>query len=325
MLRKLISRFLLRLRPDEKPRKDQWVAIGISFVLAVALWFLVTLNTQTYTSSYNIPIKVVNVPEIFQMKDDLPATVRVTARGKGDELINEHLETADDTIKIDFPSFQSRSYFIGSSNFNIVGRALRNDLEPIRMEPDTLPIGFAMRATKKVPILLDLNLNMPLGYRHYGELSADHDSVLVSGPEGELEKITFWPTDTSLTRRVSNLSTITVNMESRKSFQVTPRTVRVEVNPLPFTERTMMVPILGFNLPGDTRLRLTPDSVKVSFLVPLVNYEAVETYDFHYGVDFKRLNPRSPYVIPLPKDIPESVEIQSFSPTRVKYLIIKEI
>lgn len=325
MLRKLISRFLLRLRPEGKPSKNQWVAIGISFVLAVTLWFLVNLNTQTYTSTYNIPVKVVNIPEIYQIRDELPPTVRVTARGKGDELINEHLETSEDTIRIDFSLFESREYFIGSNNFNIVGRALRQGLEPIKMVPDSLPLVYARRATKKVPILLDLNLNLPLGYRHYGELTANQDSVLISGPEGELDKITYWRTDTSLTRRVSSLSTIKVNLESRKFFRVTPRRVDVEINPIMYTERTMKVPVRGVNLPGDTRLRLSPDSVTVSFLVPLVNYEVAETQDFHFEVDYKTLNPLSSFTIPQAKGIPESVEIQKYLPIRVKYLIIQEL
>lgn len=325
MLRQVINKFLLRLRPKEKPNKGQWVAVSISFVLAVALWFLVTLNTQTYTSTFDIPIKVVNVPEIYQLRDDLPPRVLVTARGKGDQLINEHLEPGQDTIQIDFSVFENKDYFIASSNLDVVDRVFRDGLEALRVEPDSFPLLYARRATKTVPILLDLHLNMPLGYRHYGTLKADQDSVLISGPEGELEQITFWPTDTSLTRRITSYTDLPVNMASRKFFQVTPRTVHVEINPIMYTERRVKVPLRGVNLPGDTRLRLSPDSLTVSVLVPLVNYETVEQSDFHFEVNYRELNPLSPFAVPKAMGIPESVEIQRFSPLLVRYLIIKEL
>ena len=72
MLRERIRQFVRRATPVEKPKKNQWVTVSVSFVLAVILWFLVTLNTQTYTTSFDIPLKLVNFPENYQLIEEFP-------------------------------------------------------------------------------------------------------------------------------------------------------------------------------------------------------------------------------------------------------------
>ena len=324
MLRKILLRLLQRVRPKEKPDRNQWVAISISFVLAVTLWFLVTLNTQEFNSTFDLPVKFVNVPDDIQLGLDFPSTLSVESRGKGIELLNEIFEGDHDTIRIDFPTFRNQEFFIASNNVTVINRALRNEIRAVKVSPDSIPLSFGKRISRRVPVHLDFQLDMPLGFRNILRPTANVDSVTISGPQRQLDTLSFWRTERG-PFPVAGKGVLTVPMEVRPQFTVRPRTVKVPVEPLAYTERSLRVPVFPANLPSDTRLRLTPDSVNIGILVPISRYEAVENANLFFEVDYNDLDPRSPYVIPKAANFPEAIVLQRFFPIRLEYLIIKEL
>jgi hypothetical protein len=102
-----LNQIIQWLRPEEKTQKNQWVAISICAVLAVTLWFLVTLNIQTFQSSFKVPLKVDNLPEKYQLKEDLPSHVTVQTEGKGIALLSRHFSASPTQLKWTSPFFKA--------------------------------------------------------------------------------------------------------------------------------------------------------------------------------------------------------------------------
>ena len=326
MVRQLFERLLTSLRAAQETQRNQWVAVSICFVLAVTLWFLVTMNTQSFESTFEVPLKVKNVPANYQLTGDIPDRVQVKARGRGIDLLSEKWESDEDTISIDFQSHFRLNYFIASNHLDVLASGIKYDLRPLKMIPDSIPLAFVPIDHKKVPLVLDLELDMPLGYRHSGELKADiYDSVMVVGPRKELDKIDSWKTVRYQTPRFKSRSTYRVGLEAQPPLRVEPQNVQVTIDPKLYTETTIEVPIKATNVPpGIEKVQFDPPALKVDLLVLLDRYESIERAPIQAIVDFRGIDERSNKVIPVIRRVPNYAELQRFTPTLVNYVIIEE-
>lgn len=325
MVRQFFERLLATFRSAEKTQRNQWVAVSICFVLAVTLWFLVTMNTQTFESTFEVPFKIKNVPTNYQLIGDIPTDVRVEARGRGIDLLSEKWESNDDTITVDFQTYFRQQYFIASNHLEVLASGIKYDLQPLGMIPDSVPLRYVPKDFKLVPLVLDMELDMPLGYRHSGELKADFtDSVMVVGPKKDLEKISSWKTVRYKTPRFKSSSTFRVGLESRPPLKVKPQKVQVTIDPQLYTEISIDVPVRAINVPPNLTPRFDPVSVQVDLLVLLDRYEAIEGAGIQAVVDFNEIDERSNKVIPRIRRVPPFAELQHFEPILVNYIIIEE-
>ena len=80
--------------------------------MAVTLWFLVTLNKQSYIHAVKYPYTIENVPPNVQLLTPSPGYVFVRCQGSGIELLNELLNLNRDTIRINFPKHSGSKRFI---------------------------------------------------------------------------------------------------------------------------------------------------------------------------------------------------------------------
>ncbi len=301
------------------------MAVSICFVLAVTLWFLVTMNTQTFESTFEVPLKVKNVPTNFQLVGDIPSSIRVIARGRGIDLLSEKWESSEDTVSIDFLTYSGQEYFVASDHLEVLAGGIKYDLQPLGMIPDSIHLRYVPKDFKYVPLVLDMELDIPLGYRHSGDLKADfHDSVMVVGPEKELADIVSWKTVRYKTPRIKSKSTFQVALESKPPLKVKPPMVQVTVDPELYTETSIEVPIRAINVPRNLSVRFDPLSIRLDLLVLLSRYEAIENVGILAVVDFNDIDERSVKVIPRIMKVPSFAEIQRFEPILVNYMIIEE-
>ncbi len=293
-------------------------------MLAVTLWCLVTINTQTFESTFEVPLKIKNIPTNYQLISDIPPHIRVKARGKGIDLLSEKWETKKDTISIDFLAHSGQEYFVASDHLDELSKGIKYDLQPLGMIPDSIHLRYVPKDFKFVPLVLDMELDFPLGYRHSGNLRADFtDSVMVVGPKKELAKINSWKTVRYKTPRFKSKSTFRVSLEVRPPLKVKPQMVQVTVDPQLYTETSIEVPIHAINVPPNLSVRFDPHFVRLNLLVLLTHYEEIENSGIQAVVDFNDIDERSIKVIPRILKVPTFAEIQHFEPVLVNYIIIE--
>lgn len=324
MLKKLLARVWTLARSTAPLSPQDWVTVSISLILAVTLWFIVTLNTQTYTTDFQIPVRLVNFPGEFQLLDEFPSHVQLSAEGPGIKLLYEEFDSPD-TLIIDYISLSNKQHFVGHDNLDLIGKVLQDGVTPLMMVPDSISLRKLRKDTKKVPIRLAMTWNLPVSYRLASPPRLSFDSVLVTGPIDSLERIEFWPTAALVSPLATQTSTFIIPMDTMHPFAVMPKDVRVEIRPEPFTEIKVPVPVRATGLPRFTELYFEPDTVMLSYLVPLAYTDSIDASDFQVEVDYSTVDARSNYVLPrLVRAIP-SVEVVGLQPQRVKYLIISKI
>lgn len=296
--------------------------VSISFLLAVTLWFLVTMNSQSYTTTFQVPIKLVNFPDSLQLLGEFPEELEVETRGVGIQLLYQRWEP-EDTIYLDFNQLRDTRRFVPRSNLAQINQVLQPGVSTTRVRPDTISLAYLRKANKRVPVVLDMVLNMPPAYRMTQPLAPDRDSVLVVGPAASLKNIHSWKTVKFVTSPIRDREVLYVPMDTIPPFTVLPKEVPVTVEPRPYTERVLSVAVNKVNLPRNTLLRLESDSVYLRFLLPMDEYDAINEESFRFEADFQSINKRSDFLIPTLTNLPQSVLVKSFSPRMLRYTIVE--
>lgn len=324
MLKRLLAGIIAVVKPSHPFGNRQWVTVSISFVLAVALWFVVTLNTQTYTTDFVVPIRLINFPGGYQLVHDFPQTVQVRVTGQGIKLLYEEF-APEDTLIIDYNSYQHRTHFVGHDNLTVVKTILTDGLTALRVSPDSIPLLKLRKDHKKVPVVAAVKWNMPPSFRLQGPVRIDPDSVIVAGPTDSLARLTEWRTSAAfISPFIDQPMTLRIPLDTLHPYMVSVEEVVVEILPEPFTELALPVPVRAVNLPRFTEVYFEPDSVDVRFLIPLSQADSVLPQLFSVDVDFRNLDDRSPYVLPQVSRSPSIAQLGGINPPMVKYMIISK-
>jgi YbbR domain-containing protein len=291
-------------------------------VLAVTLWIVVTLNTQSYTTAFDLPLKLINFPDSYQLTTEFPSNMKVYARGEGIKLLYQQFDPGADTFAINFEDFGDRGFFYSKENLGLINQSLQPGLQAVWAQPDSILLTYAPKSQKRVPVIADIDVDIPPSYRLAAPISATIDSVQVIGPLDSLKNVRYWKTARIKTPRLVAETEITVPLQRMETFQVSPKEVTVKIRPLPYTEKTMKVPVKISGLPSGTMMHLSPDSISVKLLLPVDDYEHVQEFDVRAEVNYKDVDFRSNYMIPMIAYKPSGVFVASFAPQLLEYVVI---
>lgn len=320
----MIKDFLGKINPKGQTsgsNRNQWVTVTISFLVAVTLWFLVTLNTQTYITSIQLPVRLVNMPDRFQLIEEFPKTMEVSMEGLGIKLLYQVYDPTPDTVKIDFNRFGPVKHFLAHENLNVLNQVVPPGLRAVSAIPDSIPLDYVAKASKRVPIRLTAEINPAPSYRFTEPVTYHPDSIWVFGPEKLLDTLQSWPTLPLEIAPLSEAQNIYVPLDTLKPFQIYQEDVQVRVNPEPFTENSITLRVRTNNLPPGANVRLIPDTVKVTYLVPVNRFGQYSLNDFAARVDFEKIQPYQTYVYPVMKKLPPKVEVVRMEPEKMRFMI----
>lgn len=296
----------------------------MSFILAVTLWFIVTINTQSYNTDFEVPVRLVNFPGEYQLVEDFPEKVSVQSNGVGIKLLYEVFDRPD-TLVLDYLDYQNKTHFVAHQNLHLFDQMMEKGVKTFSVKPDSLSFVKLKKASKKVPVVVAAQWNLPLAYRLTGRIRPEPDSVLVTGPLDSLKQIQSWATMGSLTQLLDGPTTIELAMDTHPPFVVVPPTVSVQLNPEPYTELAFELPLRSLNLPRFTEIHYDPDTVSVRLLVPFRIADSIMASDFSVAVDYRSISPRSDYVVPMLTRSARGIELIGLLPNRVKYLVISKV
>lgn len=303
-------------------KKIQWVAVSVCFVLAVTLWFLVTLNKQTYTTAFDVPVKLVNFPDHLQLREDFPKEMRIYASGPGIKLLYQDFAPIRDTVEIDFSQYREQGYFAAEKNLKVITQALKDKVVAIGAEPDTIWLAFAVKSSKRVPVQLDVEFDVPPSYRvPPGAIDFD-DSVTVVGPMDSLITVLRCKTQHVVLPFATKPQEVFVGLDSLPGMQIIPKNIVLRYTPIPYTEMDVRFPVIATGMPVGTTLHISPDSVAIKLLAPLERADAMARSGIQVEVDYASLDRRSPMVVPKIRNVPADVEVVSFSPWLLRYIMI---
>ena len=297
------------------------------FAVSTCFWLLQTLN-ETFETEISVPLALKNVPEKVRITTELPSQIHVTIRDRGTTLLRFLRYTVQNTLEVDFEKYDA-----GLTNARVqvptidVQRLIQSQLgvssHIISVRPDTLEYYYNRGVGKKLPVKICGTISAsPQNYIQ--SMNFSEDSVMVYAPNNVLDTMQYAYTQAVNLLGLKENVTQFVSFHRMKGVEYMPNKVEITAFVGYYAEKTVDVPIIGLNFPGDKELRTFPSKAKVTFRVESGRYQRITADNFVLAVTYEELlqNTSDKYRLHL-KSLPEGVTNARISPQEVDYLIEK--
>ena len=295
------------------------------FVVSSGFWLLQTLN-ETFESEMSIPLELKNVPENVHITTGLPPQLNITIKERGTTLLRFFRYSVHNAIEVDFDKYDA-----GLTNARVqvptvdVQRLIQKQLgvtsHITSMRPDTLEYYYNRGVARRLPVKICGSISAsPQNYIQ--SITLSEDSVMVYAPNAVLDTMQYAYSQAVNLSGMKENSVHNVFFRRMKGVEYEPNTVQMTAHVGYYAEKTVEVPIIGLNFPGDKELRTFPSKAKVTFRVESGRYQRITAENFVLAITYEELlqNPTDKYRLHL-KSLPEGVTNARISPREVDYLI----
>ncbi len=258
------------------------------FLLAFIFWFVVKLSKE-YRTSNDLHI-VWAIADTLSWASPPPSVIHVSYEGEGWSLFG----TAKEKIVL-----ETKDFPIGETLLN--RRELLNRLE--RHYPsntkivDFTPDHFVLHLDRNIKKMLWVKpVVEPIfgsGLVLFGNTTVTPDSVLVAGPLHILDGMTYIQTET-WRPEFQKAQTLTASLnllDETHTLSLRPTEVSLSMTSEEVTEKSFFVPIELLNIKDS--VRVFPDKIKITFSVPLSEFDNIKPKDFQLVADFANIKPGS--------------------------------
>lgn len=324
---KQIGELLRRLLiPSSFKKEHQWQTLLVSFLLALTLWFLATLN-ESYSTSLAIPVKIDQVPETIVPEMETRFDVTVDVKGSGLDLLLEQFRLSRDTVLLHFQDDWRNDVPVAMDIY----RSDFLEVLPSRVSieafsPARLSFRYSNKTNLRVPLVLNTRFRLSAGYQLDAEPELQTDSVTIMGPQKLIETIERWYTVPGWKELSGQERSVQIAVvDTLEGLIVTPKSVMVHVNPRKYTELRLRRPVQVIDLPPSSRVQISHPFVDQICVVPLEEYDRLQRrYDGDtLYVSMNELSEYHTFWRPVPRGFPSSVKVIRSEPARIEINLIR--
>ena len=291
------------------------------------MWMLINLS-KNYTTTISYTIEYINLPQTKILQEQPIKQIEVTVSGSGFKLLGASFSSKKIVFSLDKLIKKNKNdfYLLTSSHKEKIAKNMNSGLRLMAIEKDSIHFKLGTLAAKKVPVFVDANLTYKPGYG-VEEIVLSQDSILISGPELQLSKISQLKTKNLKLQDVSEDLNVNLAIELPKDItgiKMNHDYVDVKILIDKFTEGSFEIPIKIIGVPNQLKLSTFPKKVKVIYKVGLKNYQKITQDLFEIVCDYnKTMQSQVTYLIPELKKRPELISSVRIVPQRIDFLIHK--
>ncbi len=323
---RLLSGWWLELKED----RNLFIFL-MFFVLSTGFWFLNALQKE-YTTTVEYPVVFTNIPEGYTLKDSKTKELLLKVKAGGFNILRYHIGSSSDPLTISVSDMKrngdgedSDFYLISSKYFRSLNGQLSSGLSLIEISPDTLMISLSPLKIKKVPVSANIETLFEKQYLQGGKLIIAPDSVTLSGDAAIVDSVKEISTVHTVFNNLKDTLFADLALVNVEGVDMSASKVSVTIPVEPFTESTILVPIIAQNVPDTFRLKAFPPEITVSFRVSLSRFEKIKPDDFlatiHFSSDMlKDKNQRIKVKL---EKYPDGLYFVDYKPLFVEYLLEK--
>ncbi len=310
-------------------KKDQHKipkAFTVALSFAILFWLLIKLSKE-YKTVISFPVEYVNLPQDKLIQKEPLKNIDIQIKASGFRLVNLKLFTKK--IELDVSKTQRKSttdyYFLLQNQLLEIQNQISKNYSIDYLVQDTIFLNVGTLTSKKVPVVGDFDLSYKLGYHLTKPIKITPDSIIVSGPQEQIDTLQNMYLQKLKIDDVSESISTTLKIKEASSainFSVKEAAISGEIDR--FTEGSLEVPFEIINMPDSISVNTFPTSLKVVFQSGLNNFNKVNTSSFKIICDFQQsINNKLNYLIPKVVLKPSYVTSVKIQPDKVEFLIQK--
>lgn len=300
---------------------------AIVFLMFVAVstlfWFILAMN-DSVTKTFDVALKIVNVPDSVTFISDPPESIHVTLRDKGTNILRTGVVNRP-TVHINFRDFASKTYF----------RYTKNDLDAAlkatfgssaqigAVSIDSLCLRYTTGKGHKVPIVVKADISASAGNVISGVPEPLERVVRVYSVSNNIDTLNRVYTEPIVKRNLSSTTEVEVPLKHIPGVKMIPSKVKVKITVDPLVKKDALATVRALNVPEGMTLLLFPATVPVSYYVPMSQFNDEEV-PLKVTVDYNDVTGSNESRLPLSIASTESyVASPHLGEKDVEYTIVK--
>ncbi|MDD2382104.1 MAG: hypothetical protein PHV35_10455, partial [Mariniphaga sp.] len=205
-----------------------------------------------------------------------------------------------------------------------ISNQVSKEISIIDISPKTISLFFDSLKTRMVPVIPRVTLGFKPQFNLRGLLSVEPESLKISGPASIIDTIQFLYTDPEVFQNLDRETEKMVLVHTPSNTHISEEKVRLLLPVEKFTEKAVTVPVVLLNKPENTKIKLFPPQVTVSFMVGLSDYGKLSAGDFTAAVSYDQIVAGDTTLDVYIDSKPPFIQSLKTSPGSVEYLIESE-
>jgi len=276
--------------------RSRSVMLYIFFVfISTLLWLFVAYNNTT-TNDVEVPVEIVMTKSDaskVHFLTDVPQTLTVSVSARGTAFFGYALWNRP-KLKLKFVD-----YIDGNGQFKVsasqlkkllgkeLGHAIINSVSP-----GEISSRYTDSQGKKVPIVLDIDINPAQFHTLTGAVTLSKDSVTVYGDSWTLKSIDKVYTHHIKEDGLTDTLRRSIGIATIKGAVIEPKSIEITIPIEKMVTRTQEIQVSVRNAPSDVNVVVFPSKVKATFRVPLSYYN--DKAQVTAVVDYNSINIQTP-------------------------------
>lgn len=300
------------------------------FLLISSLFWMLTKLSKEYETKIVYTANYIELPSSKLFQNSPETSLELIVKSTGFNLLRENLKRKK--INIDLRNVipykgNFQYYLLTDTKFNRVQSQLDKNIKLIGFSKDTLSFDLGFNKRKKVPVVKNFDFRYKSGYNLSNKIIVRPDSIEVSGPESQVDKINSIHTNLLKIHDIVEdfyYEIPVLKLEELDKVNYSHSEVQVIGQVEKFTEDSFQVPFEIVGLPENIEITTYPKTVEVIFQVGVSDYKKIAANDFKILCDYqKSINEKTPYLTPQLIEKPTLVSSIKLVPNQIEYLIRK--
>lgn len=292
------------------------------------MWLLINLSKE-YTSTLRYEVIYDKLAQDKILQEDPISEIDVSVKATGFKLLSANFSTRKLRFLVDKLSKKTSSdyYFLPrNQRINIIEQ-LPSGVKLEQVLLDTIHLKLGSLSSKKVPIKTNIDIQYEIGYNLVKDIKITPDSVLVSGPELQLQNINELKLAPLKLENVSSDIEKKLNIvipEEANKIKISNTNAKIFIEVDKFTEGELEIPVIVKNISQKTDLNIYPKTIKVIFKIGLKDFNKVTADNFEIICDYKQAQEEGlSYLTPKLVSKPDFVSAVRIVPQKIDFLIRK--
>ena len=266
----------------------------VFLLIAVTIWYLNALN-KDYTTDLKFTVKYADLPADKVLVNTPPEYLTLTVNAQGFTVLKYKFGLIFNPITLD-ASYQtlrkisastSGDYYISTQTvFDKIAAQLSSDAKLKMVTPDTLKFQFSGTVQKKISVKSAIQLQFEKGFLPKGSMTIDPRQVTVVGPQAIIDTMRYVYTRSKIFKKLKDNLHTSIDLQPVHQLRYSADEVNIVQAIERYTEATLAVPIEPMNLPKGLTMKVFPGTVTVNCMVPVADYEKLQSYMFRAVVDY---------------------------------------
>ena len=297
-------------------------------VLTSIIWLLIALSkTYTTTALFKVEYEGLPIDKVLQNKP--VSELELSINAPGFTLLRYKVKKHKITFNLNtLRSNKQRDFLLPNAQLSNLNKQVIGETKVLDVLIDTLFLDLGRNVSKKVAVLPKIDVNFKLGYNFIEDLIIKPDSVLITGPEKQLDLIhgiSTIPVELNEVYETIETKLKLVLPSNHENLMLSTASVAVLGRVDKFTEGVLKIPVQVINEPENIKINPFPKEIEIIYRVALTHFNKINQNSVSVVFDYNQYknDTLTQYLTPVIKQKSEHIQSLKMNPTQIEFLIQK--